>query len=62
MSDPTETHFSNAVIYGGEQAGAYLESIGKTDLITLTKEEWLTFLGTVVSNFQEKIGEDYIPF
>jgi len=62
MNEPSETHFSNAVIFGGEQGGAYLESIGKTDLITLTKEEWLTFLGTVVTNFQNELGEDFIPF
>jgi len=40
-----------AALYGGEMGGEYLEEIGKTDLRTLTPEEWSTFLQVVCSNY-----------
>lgn len=36
----------------GEMAGAYLDSIGKTDLAALTREEWATFLHQVIVGFE----------
>lgn len=36
----------------GEMAGAYLDSIGKTDLATLTGEEWATLLHQVIVGFE----------
>jgi hypothetical protein len=33
----------------GRLAGEYLDSLGKTDLATLAKEEWETFLGVAVA-------------
>jgi hypothetical protein len=40
-----------AVERGGEAAGAYLDRIGKTDLATLTQEEWGFFLREVIAGF-----------
>ena len=35
----------------GENAGAYLDSLGKTDLAALSEVEWKTFLEAVVNGF-----------
>lgn len=37
----------------GEEAGAYLDELGKTDLATLTQEEWQTFLSRIVTGFEK---------
>ena len=39
----------------GKKAGAYLDGIGKTDLATLTKEEWAGFLDQVVVGFEDEL-------
>ncbi|MFH6786294.1 MULTISPECIES: DUF6511 domain-containing protein [Methylobacterium] len=39
----------------GERAGAFLDAIGKTDLATLTPEEWATFLQQVVVGFEDEL-------
>ena len=36
-------------------AGEYLDSIGKTDLATLTDTEWLTFLEVVITAYQDEL-------
>lgn len=41
----------------GEEAGAYLESVGKTDLAELNAEEWVTFLKTILFTFEKKMRE-----
>lgn len=40
--------------------GEYLESIGKTDLTTLTSEEWEEFLFCVCLNYHSKRVEGEI--
>lgn len=37
----------------GQFAGKYLESIGKTDLATLTKDEWINFLLVVIGKYRD---------
>lgn len=37
----------------GDKAGEYLEGIGKSDLASLTREEWVTFLKTVLFGFED---------
>lgn len=37
---------------GGEEGGAYLDTIGKTDLATLTTDEWFEFLRRIVSGYR----------
>jgi len=50
MIDPTPNE-SEAMTVGGQQGGEYLESIGKTDLATLTETEWDRFLDAVVTGY-----------
>jgi hypothetical protein len=44
----TETR---ALIDGGNEGGAYLDSIGKTDLAALSQEEFQAFLRAVLDGF-----------
>lgn len=46
-------------------AGEYLESIGKTDLATMTETEWMTLLECIYCTALDKLAElslDNIPF
>jgi hypothetical protein len=36
-----------------DDAGQYLDALGKTDLATLTRDEWMGFLRTVIIAYQE---------
>ena len=54
-----------AVAAGGQAAGAYLESIGKTDLATLTEPQWLRFCETLFAETCADLrrqADDCIPF
>jgi hypothetical protein len=65
MLDPT-AYETQALAIAGEKAGEYLESIGKTDLATLTGEEWTLFLTTIFDVSTSEIGrmveENALPF
>ena len=50
MIDPTPNE-SEAMTVGGQQSGEYLESIGKSDLATLTETEWDHFIDAVVTGY-----------
>jgi hypothetical protein len=39
----------------GEKAGAYLDEIGKTDLASLTIEEYFAFVEHVITGFEEEM-------
>ena len=56
MIDPTPNE-SEAVTVGGQQGGEYLESIGKSDLTTLTEAEWDCFLDAVVAGYCDHLRE-----
>lgn len=56
-----EQHDLDAALYGGKMGGEYLEEIGKTDLATLTVQEWQTFLECVCFGYATKKAEDFIP-
>lgn len=61
-SDATE---EKAIVKGGQAAGEYLERIGKTDLATLSIEEWQTFCLTMFRETcaeMQRIADDEIPF
>jgi hypothetical protein len=45
---PIFTIDAEAVAIGGSKAASVLERIGKTDLATLTTDEWGEFCGTLV--------------
>ena len=50
----------------GQHAGAFLEKLGKTDLVTLTLPEWQEFLLTVMTAYaqamRDQISFDDPPF
>lgn len=41
---------------GGDAAGAYLDEIGRTDLATLTAEEWETFLAIALDQYGQALS------
>ncbi len=45
----------------GKTGGKFLESIGKYNLIELTKEEWTTFIQSVCSEYAIRLNELSIP-
>lgn len=49
-----------AVEKSGKLGGKYLETIDKFDLRTLTKEEYLGFLVTVIEDYQAWLGESQL--
>lgn len=48
---------ARALAGGGDAGGEYLDSIGKTDLATMTEQEWLTFLGKVLVGYGDSMQE-----
>lgn len=50
MIDPTPNE-AEAMTVGGQQGGEYLESIGKSDLATLTETEWDRLIDAVVTGY-----------
>jgi len=56
MNDVSETELE-ALREGGARAGAYADSIGKTDLAQMTPEEWDTFLGHILCGYAEKMQQ-----
>lgn len=62
-SEPSDWHYltqgeKNAVLECVVDAGEYIESIGKTDLATYTKEEFETLLLVVCNAMNKRV----IPF
>lgn len=57
MIDPTKPEL-DALRLAGEAGGQYLESLGRYDLSVLSPEEWVTFLGCVISKYMD----EKIPF
>jgi hypothetical protein len=56
MIDPTPNELQ-AMNVGGQYGGEYLESIGKSDLTTLTETEWDCFLDAVVTGYCDNLRE-----
>ena len=54
MIDPSP-HEIDAIMAASDPAGEYLESIGKTDLATLTEDDWYCFLEVVVTAYQDHL-------
>jgi hypothetical protein len=50
MIDPTPNEKA-AFVHGGAMGGEYLDSIARTDLATLSPDEWLTFVEAVVTGY-----------
>jgi hypothetical protein len=56
MIDPTPNE-AEAMTVGGSQGGEYLESIGKSDLASLTETEWDRFIDAVVTGYCDHLRE-----
>ena len=54
MIDPTPNEQA-AMAAGGEAAGAYLESLGQSDLARLSVEEWQTLIEVIVTGYCEAL-------
>ena len=56
MIDPTPNEHA-AMAAGGDAAGVYLESLGKSDLAALTTPEWRQLIEIVVSGYCDTLRE-----
>ncbi|MFM2090834.1 MAG: hypothetical protein RLZZ127_1323 [Planctomycetota bacterium] len=56
MIDPTPNE-RDAMGAAGRLGGEYLDSIGKTDLATLTGEQWDTFVEAIVTGYGDRLRE-----
>ena len=56
MIDPTPNEQA-AMAAGGEAAGEYLESLGKSDLATLSPAEWRQLIEIVVTGYCDTLRE-----
>lgn len=56
MIDPTPNEQA-ALHAGGAAAGAYLETLGKSDLARLSVEEWRTLIETVVTGYCDALRD-----
>jgi hypothetical protein len=48
----------------GQEGGAFVESLGRTELAAWTPQEWATLVEVIVTAYQEALGRlrDGIPF
>jgi hypothetical protein len=58
MIDPNK-HENNALAQACLSGGAYVETIGKTDLGSWTEQEWAALIDVVVTSFQDFLREAY---
>jgi hypothetical protein len=56
MIDPTPNEQA-AMAAGGDAAGGYLESIGKSDLATLSQPEWRQLIEIVVTGYCDTLRD-----
>jgi hypothetical protein len=56
MIDPTPNEQA-AMTAGGDAAGAYLESLGKSDLAALSPAEWRQLIEIVVTGYSDTLRE-----
>lgn len=55
MIDPTGIERA-AMDHAGEQAGEYLEALGKTDLAKLATEEFATLINVICTAYVDHLG------
>jgi hypothetical protein len=56
MVDPTPNE-QEALEAASQTAGEFLESIGKTDLAQLEREEWESLIESVVTGYSDRLRE-----
>jgi len=52
-------HEQNALEAASAAGGAYVESLGRTDLASWTPEEWATLIDVVITRFQDSLRTAY---
>jgi hypothetical protein len=52
-------HEKNALADASAAGGAYVESLGKTNLATWSPEEWATLVEVIVTRFQDALRTAY---
>lgn len=56
MIDPTPNERA-AMAEGGKAGGAYLDSLGRTDLAQLSEEEWDSFVEAIITGYCDHLRE-----
>ena len=56
MIDPTPNEQA-AMAHGGAMAGEYLDSIGRTDLASLSVAEWHTLIEVIVTGYCDRLRD-----
>jgi hypothetical protein len=56
MIDPTPNERA-AMAHGGAMGGKYLDSLGKTDLVQLSIEEWHTLIEVIVTGYCDHLRD-----
>ena len=56
MIDPTPNE-RVAILHGGDMAGEYLDSLGRTDLAVLAVEEWDSFVECIVTGYCDHLRD-----
>jgi hypothetical protein len=56
MVDPTPNE-QDALEAASQTAGEYLESLGKTDLAQMEREEWESLIESVVTGYADRLRE-----
>ncbi len=58
MIDPNK-HEVNALAAASQQAGVYVEALGRTDLVSWTASEWDGLVEVIVTAFQDYLRQAY---
>jgi hypothetical protein len=58
MIDPNK-HETDALLAASISGGAYVETIGKTDLSGWTEQEWAELIDVIVTSFQDFLRQAY---
>lgn len=56
MIDPTP-HEIAAIEAASDPAGQYIESLGRSDMATWSRDEWLGFIEVVVTGYSDALRE-----
>lgn len=52
----------DAIIATSDVAGEHLDKLGKTDLATMSRDEWLGFIEVVVMAYADQMAQRHKPF
>lgn len=61
MTELTQ-HEIASIVATGSKAGAHLDALGKTDLATMTQEEWLGFIEATVMAYAGEMAARHAPY